>query len=53
MGAGQRSVVTVKKSIAQEQSRWFRRNGSQVVEGGRGFLGFTMHLRMVSAQGAS
>ena len=34
-----------EQSIAHEQSRWFRRNGSQLVEGDRGFLGFTMYLR--------
>ena len=39
--------------IAQETSRWFRRNGSQVGEGDRGFLGFTIYLRIVPAQGAS
>ena len=46
-------VVTVKKSVAPETFRWFRRNGSPVVDGSRGFLGFTMCLRAVSSHGAS
>ena len=45
------SVVTVKKSMVHETSRWLRKKGSQVVDGSRGFVGLTMYLRMVSSQG--
>ena len=47
------AVTTVKKSMAHETSRWLRRNGSQVVDFSRGFLGVVMYLRIVSACGGS
>ncbi len=46
-------VVTVKKSIAQDISRWLRKNGSHVVDLLRGFRGLYMYLRIVSSQGGS
>ena len=46
-------VGTVKKSMAQDTSRWFRRNGSQVVDRFPEFIGLTMYLRIVSSQGGS
>ena len=46
-------VVTVKKSIAHEASRWLRRNGSHVVDFLRGFRGLNMYLHIVSSHGGS
>ena len=39
-------MITVKKSMAQETSRWLRRKGRQF-EGLSGSLGRDMYLRMV------
>ena len=47
------SVFTVKKSIAQATSRWFRRKGSHVLDGFLGFSGFTMYFLTESSLGGS
>ena len=44
-------VLTVKKSIAHEASRWFLRNGSQVDDFSGEPRGLVMYLRIVSSQG--
>ena len=41
----------MKKSMAQDTSIWFRKNGSHVVDRSRGFFDLTMYLRMVSSSG--
>jgi len=38
-GVAKLRVVTVKKSMAQENSKWLRRKGSQVLDDCWGFLG--------------
>lgn len=50
---GEAAVTTVKKSMAQETSRWLRRKESQVVDLPGEVFGWTMYLRMVSLQGES